>query len=88
MLLSKAIGGNLLGWIDAKEAKIEKLGFQTFWRIGCNSVSDGEGPQRAHTITPFINSAVTSRNGTWNLKNYNINRIYAQKIFKKQFESI
>ena len=64
MLLSRAIGGNLLGWIDAREAKIEKLGFHTFWRMGCNSESDGEGPQRAHTITPFINSPVTSRNGT------------------------
>ena len=64
ILLSSAMGGNLLGWIDAKEAKIEKLGFHTFWRMGCNSESDGDGPQRAHTITPFINSPVTSRNGT------------------------
>ena len=64
MLLSSAIGGNLLGWMDVREARSEKLGFHTFWRICCNSVNDGEGPQRAHTITPFNNSAVTRRNGT------------------------
>ena len=64
ILLSREIGGNLLGWIDVNEAKTEKLGFQIFWRIGCSSDNDGEGPQSAHTMTPFSNSHVTKRNGT------------------------
>ena len=64
ILLSIAIGGNLLGCIEVKEDKREVLGFQILWMIGFSSDKDGAGPHRAHSVTPLTNSQVTRRKGT------------------------
>ena len=58
------MGGNPLGRTDCSEESKENVVFQ--FLCSCSSISGraGEGPHNTHTVTPWMRSQLTRRNGT------------------------
>ena len=64
-LESMAMGGNPLGMTDSIDASSGSVVFQFLCSCSSISGSGGEGPHSTHTVTPWIRSQETRRNGTW-----------------------
>ncbi len=62
-----AAGGNPLGRTECSDASSGCAPLQCLMAWEWISGSDGEGPQRAHRVTPRTSSVVTSRKGTCNV---------------------